>query len=144
MISCIIDIIEFIAIALCLYVLYQRQEKLKRLCEWHTSEQWVKNRIQESFIKTTGITSGLLIRIESLEKEAKDRSSFPRELLELLGGRVEECYQKDGRLTKISITAPWLDEPLCNSIFPMMNSSEMDHYCKAALVRFTSKLQKKK
>ena len=92
------------------------------------------------------------VRLYKLENPEPTPKHIAEDVLVALGGTVDRCFDKDGRLKSITIKAPWMKEPAVyvNHMSGDYAGLKFDEepmaqrWCEDALRQLTAKLAEKK
>lgn len=100
-------------IAACFY--YERRlMKISEVQKWFVSESWVRTKLESTKGDMTRRSDSVKRDIEDEIRESN--KMIPERMLEAFGGRVHKCYTKEGTLSTVTVIAPWLSEPLKESV----------------------------
>ena len=90
-------------------------KRIGRLEEKHKNIEKSIGSTRSDLIERTTHLQGELIDMK-LNPQPKPKSFTSEDLMKALGGRVTRCYNEQGEITTLTITAPWLKEPISTSI----------------------------
>lgn len=101
----------FVTIAILMYVMWEKMKEMKR------DATYLDDRVGRNADTAISRIGVILDRLRLLKASMDKPDDTAEKLVKALGGTVHKCYDEDGKLKEVRVSAPWLDEDVSSNHF---------------------------